>query len=97
MLIKHCFSVSPSRDYRGFARDVINDVTNDRRHIGGIFLRRTGRFNVNNVRKRWNVSIGLEKRPFSNIISIKMSRAVRKKYLQHGGRPSITSLQVLYM
>jgi hypothetical protein len=24
-------------------------------------------------------------RPFSNVISIKMSRAARKKYLQHGG------------
>jgi hypothetical protein len=30
-------------------------------------------------------------RPFSNVIFIKMTRAVRKKYLQHGGRPSMTS------
>jgi hypothetical protein len=39
-------------NYRGLACDVINDVTDGRRHIGGIFLRRTGRFNGNNVRKR---------------------------------------------
>jgi hypothetical protein len=38
--------------YRGLARDVINDVADGRRHVGGIFLRRTGRFNGNNVRKR---------------------------------------------
>jgi hypothetical protein len=30
-------------------------------------------------------------RPFSNVISIKTSRAVRKKYLQNSGRPSMTS------
>jgi hypothetical protein len=30
-------------------------------------------------------------RPFSNVISIKTSRAARKKYLQYGGRPSMTS------
>jgi hypothetical protein len=29
-------------------------------------------------------------RPFSNVISIKTSRAVRKKYLQYGGRLSMT-------
>jgi hypothetical protein len=34
--------------------------------------------------------------PFSNVFSIKTSRAARKKYLQYGGRPSMTSLQVLY-
>jgi hypothetical protein len=28
-------------------------------------------------------------RPFSNVISIKTSRAARKKYLQYGGRPSM--------
>jgi hypothetical protein len=39
-------------DYRGLARDVIKDVTDGRRHIGGIILRRTGHFNGNNVRKR---------------------------------------------
>jgi hypothetical protein len=30
-------------------------------------------------------------RPFSNVISIKMSRAARKKFLQYGERPSMTS------
>jgi hypothetical protein len=30
-------------------------------------------------------------RPFSNVISIKTSRASPKKYLQYGGRPSMTS------
>jgi hypothetical protein len=30
-------------------------------------------------------------RPFSSVISIKTSRAARKKYLQYGGRPSMTS------
>jgi hypothetical protein len=35
-------------------------------------------------------------RPFSNVISIKTSRAGRKKYLQYGGHPSMTSVQVLY-
>jgi hypothetical protein len=29
--------------------------------------------------------------PFSNVISIKTSRAARKKYLQYGGRPSMMS------
>jgi hypothetical protein len=38
--------------YRGLARDVINDVPDGRRHIGGTFLRRTGCFNGNNVRKQ---------------------------------------------
>jgi hypothetical protein len=38
--------------YRGLARDIINDVTDGCRHIGGIFLRCTGRFNGNDVRKR---------------------------------------------
>jgi hypothetical protein len=32
-------------------------------------------------------------RPFSNVISIKTSRAARKKYLQYGGRPSMPSLR----
>jgi hypothetical protein len=39
-------------------------------------------------------------RPFSNVISIKTSRAVRKKYLQHGGdyrwRHEWSHVQVLY-
>jgi hypothetical protein len=30
-------------------------------------------------------------RQFSNVISIKMTRAARKKYLQYGGRTSMTS------
>jgi hypothetical protein len=30
-------------------------------------------------------------RPFSNVISIKTTRAARKKYLQYGGRTSMTS------
>jgi hypothetical protein len=30
-------------------------------------------------------------RPFSNVISIKTSHVARKKYLQYGGRPSMTS------
>jgi hypothetical protein len=30
-------------------------------------------------------------RPFSNVISIKTTRAARKEYLQYGGRPSMTS------
>jgi hypothetical protein len=30
-------------------------------------------------------------RSFSNVISIKTSRAARKKYLQYGGHPSMTS------
>jgi hypothetical protein len=30
-------------------------------------------------------------RPFSNVISIKTTSAARKKYLQYGGRPSMTS------
>jgi hypothetical protein len=30
-------------------------------------------------------------RPFSYVISIKTARAARKKYLQYGGRPSMTS------
>jgi hypothetical protein len=30
-------------------------------------------------------------RPFSNVIFIKTSRAARKKYLQYGRRPSMTS------
>jgi hypothetical protein len=30
-------------------------------------------------------------RPFSNVISIKTTRAARKKYLQYGGRRSMTS------
>jgi hypothetical protein len=30
-------------------------------------------------------------RPFSNVISIKTSRAAQQKYLQHGGRPSMMS------
>jgi hypothetical protein len=42
----------------------------------------------------WNVSIGPDKWPFSNVISIKMSCAARKKYLQYGGRHHVTSLQV---
>jgi hypothetical protein len=33
----------------------------------------------------WNISIGHEKWPFSNVISIKTSRATLKKYLQHSG------------
>jgi hypothetical protein len=41
--------------YRGLARDVIHDVTDGRRHFGGIFLRREGRFNGNNVRKRLKI------------------------------------------
>jgi hypothetical protein len=43
--------VSTLRD-RGLAHDVINDVTDGRRHIGGIFWHRTGRFNGDNVLKR---------------------------------------------
>jgi glutamate formiminotransferase len=30
-------------------------------------------------------------RPFSNVISIKTTRSARKKYLQYGGHPSMTS------
>jgi hypothetical protein len=32
-------------DLRGLARDVTHDVTDGRRHVGGIFSRRAGRFN----------------------------------------------------
>jgi hypothetical protein len=35
-------------------------------------------------------------RPFSNIISIKTSRAARTKYLQHGGEHRWRHVQVLY-
>jgi hypothetical protein len=42
---------SPNIAYRGLARDVIHDVTDGRRHVGGIFLR----FNGNNVRKRLKI------------------------------------------
>jgi hypothetical protein len=40
-----------SRPYRGLARDVIHDITDGRRHVGGIFSCRAGSFNGNNVRK----------------------------------------------
>jgi hypothetical protein len=36
-------------------------------------------------------------RPFSNVISIKTSRAARKKYLQYGGRPSMTSSSSIHL
>jgi hypothetical protein len=38
--------------FRGLARDVIHDVTDGRRHVGGICSRRAGRLNGSNVRKR---------------------------------------------
>jgi hypothetical protein len=96
--------------HRALARDVIHDVTDGRRHVGGIFSHRTGRLNGNNVRKwpietlmskprfdlmHWDVSIGTDKwpyfQPFSNVISIETSRDAQIKYLQYGGRPSMTS------
>jgi hypothetical protein len=83
--------------YRGLARDVINDVTDGRRHIGGIFLRRTGHFN-------WNVSIGPDKWPifgrFLTLFPLKRP-APREKNTSNMAdvrrwRHRVTSLQVLY-
>jgi hypothetical protein len=59
------------------------------------FLRRAGCFNGNNVRKR--PKIGHFSGPIETFQCIKTSHAVQIKYLQYGGRPSMTSLLVLYM
>jgi hypothetical protein len=63
--------------YRGLAHDVINDVTDSRRHIGGIFLHRTGRFNANNVGK-WP-KIGHFSGPIETFQCIKSNRSFDAK------------------
>jgi hypothetical protein len=60
-----------NNNYRGLARDVIHDVNDGRRHVGGIFSR-PGRFNGNNVRKR--PKIGHFSGPIETFQCIKLNR-----------------------
>jgi hypothetical protein len=60
------------RVHRARARDIIHDVTNGQRHVGGISSHRAGRLNGNNVRKR--PKIGNFSGPIETFQCIKSNR-----------------------